>query len=82
MDQAKIKNTKNSKKTAKKDTKAKGDGAYVEVLYQRLGDKWFAFSQVDGEMFFAEVPESAIQDGEIAAGDLSENGRISEKEAA
>lgn len=32
----------------------------VEVLYQRLGNKWFAFSLIDDEVFVGSVPEEAI----------------------
>jgi len=32
----------------------------VEVLYQKLGDRWFAFSLVGDEVFMAPVPEEAI----------------------
>jgi hypothetical protein len=32
----------------------------VEVLYQRLGDRWFAFSLVDDEVFFGSVPAEAL----------------------
>lgn len=33
----------------------------VEVLYQRLGDRVFAFSLVDDDVFFGEVPNEAIE---------------------
>ncbi len=29
---------------------------FADVLYQKLGDKWYAFSLVDEEVFFAAVP--------------------------
>jgi hypothetical protein len=32
----------------------------VDVLYQRIGDKWYAFSVVEDEVFMGEVPEEAI----------------------
>lgn len=90
MEQAKLKNSKNIKKTAKKSdatTKSKVDGAYVEVLYQRLGDKWFAFSAVGDDLFFAEVPDSAIETaraGEVSCEGVSEGerSRMPEKDAA
>lgn len=27
----------------------------VDVLYQKLGDRWYAFSMIDGEVFFGTV---------------------------
>ncbi|MGE0616473.1 MAG: hypothetical protein AB7P04_12615 [Bacteriovoracia bacterium] len=32
----------------------------ADVLYQRMGDRWYAFSIVDDEVFMGEVPEDAI----------------------
>jgi len=34
----------------------------AEVLYQKLGDRWFAFSIIDGEVFMAPVSEETIQE--------------------
>lgn len=28
----------------------------VEVLYQKLGDKWYAFSIIGDEVFFGPIP--------------------------
>ena len=33
----------------------------VEVLYQKLGDQWYAFSMIDDDMFMAPVDEAQIQ---------------------
>lgn len=55
------KQTANTKQAAETSRRVMGDGAEVEVLYQRMGEKWFAFSIVDEEVFIGEVPESAIQ---------------------
>ncbi len=30
----------------------------ADVLYQKLGDKWFAFSLIDDEMFFGELDQA------------------------
>ena len=32
----------------------------VEVLYQRIGSKWYAFSEQNDEVFFTEVPDEVI----------------------
>ena len=29
----------------------------TEVLYQKLGNTWYAFAEVDGEMLFRALPE-------------------------
>lgn len=34
----------------------------VDVLYQRMGTKWYAFSEQNDEVFFTEVPEEVIAD--------------------
>ncbi|MEO7162204.1 MAG: hypothetical protein ABI041_04740 [Bdellovibrionia bacterium] len=32
----------------------------VEVLYQKLGDRWFAFSMIDDEVFVGSINQSEI----------------------
>ena len=32
----------------------------VEVLYQKLGDRWFAFSMIDDEVFVGSIQQSEI----------------------
>jgi hypothetical protein len=32
----------------------------VEVLYQKLGDRWFAFSLVDDEIFVGSITQTDI----------------------
>jgi len=32
----------------------------VDVLYQRIGTKWYAFSEENDEVFFTEVPEEIL----------------------
>lgn len=32
----------------------------VDVLYQHIGGKWYAFSEQNDEVFFTEVPDEAI----------------------
>lgn len=39
----------------------------IEVLYQRLGDKWYAFSVVDGEVLYGAVPDEATRAPEAKA---------------
>ena len=33
----------------------------VDVLYQKLGERWYAFSLIDEEVFAGEVPQEAIR---------------------
>lgn len=34
----------------------------VDVLYQRLGEKWYAFSLVEGETYFSEVSTEQVEE--------------------
>lgn len=43
----------------KKETKV-DNNEKVDVLYQRIGAKWYAFSEENDEVFFTEVPEEII----------------------
>ncbi len=45
-------------------TKVATDGT-VEVLYQKMGDRWFAFSVVDDEVFVGSVTPESIQASEL-----------------
>ena len=29
----------------------------TDVLYQKMGSKWYVFAEVDGEEYFTELPE-------------------------
>ncbi len=40
---------------SKNSTKKPNGDREVEVLYQKLGGKWFAFSLIDDEVFFGKV---------------------------
>ena len=52
--------TKESKKETKND-KLSHDRE-VEVLYQKMGETWYAFSLIEDEVFFSPVPEAAIHE--------------------
>lgn len=55
--------------SARSDAKTKKS----EVLYQRLGNRWYAFSVVDGDVFFGEVPpETLATASEVPAYDPQE----------
>lgn len=42
------------------------NGKSVEVLYQKIGNKWYAFSMVDNEVFTASLTEEEMQQAEIS----------------
>lgn len=44
-----IKNTNNAEQT-------------VEVLYQKMGDRWFAFSLIDDEVFVGSLTEEEVME--------------------
>ncbi len=33
----------------------------VEVLYQKMGDRWFAFSLIDDEVFVGSITEGELK---------------------
>jgi hypothetical protein len=41
--------------------KSEEGSVLADVLYQRLGSKWYAFSLIEGETFFSEVPEDLVE---------------------
>ncbi len=44
----------------KRETKVDANGRVVEVLYQRMGDRWFAFSLIDDEVFVGSLTPEEI----------------------
>lgn len=41
----------------RKNTQKNGDYSLAHVLYQKLGNDWYAFTEVDGDCFMAKVDE-------------------------
>jgi hypothetical protein len=37
----------------------------VEVLYQKMGDRWFAFSLIDDEVFVGSITQDEIDQAEV-----------------
>lgn len=37
----------------------------VEVLYQRIGDRWFAFSVIDDEVYMGSIPQGTVGHGDL-----------------
>ncbi len=50
--------TSKSKKTT--NTNNAANDQYVDVLYQKLGENWFAFSLIDDEVFMAPISDDKI----------------------
>ena len=48
-------------KNAAAGASARDTAREADVLYQRLGGKWFAFSLIDDEMYFGSISEEQIQ---------------------
>ena len=55
-----MKNMRSENKVNKAQGNRKNDRE-VEVLYQRLGNKWFAFSLIDNEMFVGSITQEEVQ---------------------
>lgn len=52
-----------SASTSKKPNSSNSNTAndqYVDVLYQKLGENWFAFSLIDDEVFMSPVSDDKI----------------------
>lgn len=66
----KAKNT--NAKTRNSNTEANGNkpnaaqNGKVEVLYQRMGDRWFAFSLVDDEVFVGSISPEELEKAQAA----------------
>ena len=54
-----IKDQKQDQKN-QNDTLDRPEEQQVEVLYQKLGDRWFAFSLIQDEIFFGSIAQSEI----------------------
>ncbi|OFZ70151.1 MAG: hypothetical protein A3K03_04945 [Bdellovibrionales bacterium RIFOXYD1_FULL_44_7] len=39
----------------------------IEVLYQKMGDRWFAFSLIDDEVFVGSISQEEIDAAEQTA---------------
>jgi hypothetical protein len=57
-----------TRKTAAKEIQpAPQNNATVEVLYQKMGDRWFAFSLVNDEVFVGSISQEQIDSLESGA---------------
>jgi hypothetical protein len=54
---------KNQSATAQSETST--SDRTVEVLYQKMGERWFAFSLIDDEVFFGSLHPSEVSEAEV-----------------
>lgn len=54
--------TKNGKATSKSKVEETTREFESDVLFQKIFDKWYAFSMVDGECLMNEVPADKIEE--------------------
>jgi len=61
-----MEHTKTLNKSKTPNTQSAG-GETVEVLYQKMGDRWFAFSLIDDEVFVGSITQDEIDHSPAAA---------------
>ena len=62
MNRDNLKDLQNAKSEARKKLeKAVAIDRDANVLYQRMGDRWYAFSLVDDEVFYGSVSEEVVK---------------------
>ena len=49
-----------SKSKNPSNTQSSANDQYVDVLYQKLGENWFAFSLIEDDVFMSPVTEDKI----------------------
>lgn len=54
-----------SNKTEKLDLTQGAGATTADVLYQRIGGKWYAFSVVDDEVYMSPISEDQIQQARL-----------------
>ena len=52
------------KKHTENKTSNKNANETVEVLYQKMGNRWFAFSMIDDEIFVGSISQEEINNAE------------------
>jgi hypothetical protein len=55
-----MKKIKNSKTEQTSKPQGASTESTVEVLYQKLGERWYAFSLVDDEVFIGSISQEQI----------------------
>jgi hypothetical protein len=45
---------------SKRETTTTPDGKSVEVLYQKMGNRWYTYYVIDEDVFVGKIPEEVI----------------------
>ena len=67
----------------RKSTQKTGDYSLAHVLYQKLGNDWYAFTEVDGDCFMSKVDATvAAASSADATGERDEHKQPRKRRAA
>ena len=67
----------------RKNSQKNGDFSLAHVLYQKLGNDWYAFTEVDGDCFMTKVdPQVAAQERKNLSGETHELRNFRKRKAA
>ncbi len=53
--------------TAQSKNSSAGADPTVEILYQKMGDRWFAFSMIDDEVFVGSITQEELGKSKLVA---------------
>lgn len=65
--------TKKANRTQSNQTAADQKAPTAEVLYQRMGNRWFAFSLIGDDVYVGSIPQDEVLDQREISGNTSEN---------
>lgn len=68
---AKITKNKSNKKTTNAGIGAEKDEV-VEVLYQKMGSRWYSFFVIDEEVYMGSIPDEAIEEIQLRQADANQ----------
>ena len=63
----------------KKTNSRNSDHSMAHVLYQKLGDQWYAFTEVDGDLFMGKLENAEIPSDVIAQEQEQHGGMFSSR---
>ena len=66
----------------RKSNQKSGDYSLAHVLYQKLGNDWYAFTEVDGDCFMTKVDSEDVNTNSQSTSDAEEEQRTSRKRRA
>ena len=65
----------------KKKVNKNSNYSMAHVLYQRLGNDWYAFTEVDGDCFMSKVDPKAVETAEVKVPEAKRSNRKAPKAA-